>query len=98
MPLGCPIQDGYNNDCQEDDRGVKRGLKSLCEAKLSSKWTLRLCVKKVLWIREEFKGARQKTRVLQWHHMTYTDRTVYEVDEVEDAVRRELEGLGKLLG
>ena len=37
MPLGCPIQDGCNNDCQEDDRGVKRGLKSLCEAKLSSK-------------------------------------------------------------
>ena len=35
MPLGCPIQDGDNNDCQEDDRGVKRGVKSLCEAKLS---------------------------------------------------------------
>ena len=37
MPLGCPIQDGDNNDYQEDGRGVKRGLKSLCEAKLSWK-------------------------------------------------------------
>ena len=27
----------YNNDCQEDNIGVKRGLKSFCEAKLSSK-------------------------------------------------------------
>ena len=44
----------------------------------------------------EFKGPRQKTRVLQWHHVTYTYPTV-EVDEVEDAVRRELEGPGKLL-
>ena len=44
----------------------------------------------------EFKGRRQKTRVLQWHHVTYTYPTV-EVDEVEDAVRRELEGPGKLL-
>ena len=37
MPLGCPTQDGDNNDYQEDSRGVKRGLKSLCEATLSSK-------------------------------------------------------------
>ena len=37
MPLGYPIQDGDNNDCQEDYIGIKRGLKSLCEAKLSSK-------------------------------------------------------------
>ena len=44
----------------------------------------------------KFKGPRQKTRVLQWHHVTYTYPTV-EVDEVEDAVRRELEGPGKLL-
>ena len=44
----------------------------------------------------EFKGPKQKTRVLQWHHVTYTYPTV-EVDEVEDAVRRELEGPGKLL-
>ena len=36
IPLGCPIQDGDNNDCQEDE-GVKRGLKSLCEAELSLK-------------------------------------------------------------
>ena len=37
MPLGCLIQDGDNNDCQEDGLGVKRDLKSLCEAQLSSK-------------------------------------------------------------
>ena len=37
MPLGCLIQDGDNNDCQEDGLGVKGDLKSLCEAKLSSK-------------------------------------------------------------
>ena len=37
MPLECLIQDGDNNDCQEDGLGVKRDLKSLCEAKLSSK-------------------------------------------------------------
>ena len=28
MPLGCPIQDGDNNDCQEDDRGVKKEVLS----------------------------------------------------------------------
>ena len=70
MPLGCLIQDGDNDDCQEDDRGLRRGLKPLCEAKLLLKWTFRLCIKRFYWIRVEFKGARQNTRVLQWHHTT----------------------------
>ena len=51
-------------------RTLRWGLKSFCEAKLLSKWTFRLCVKRFYWIRVEFKVARQNIRVLQWHHMT----------------------------
>ena len=51
MPLGCPIQDGDNNDCREDAVGVKRGLKSLCQ--------------EILLNTRGVKGARQNIRVLQ---------------------------------
>ena len=87
MPLGCPIQDGDNNDCREDATGVKRGLKSLCEAKPLSKWTFRLFVKRFYWIRVELRAL---DRIPDFFN---SNDTV----EVEDEVRRE-EGPGKLLG
>ena len=91
MPLGCPIQDGDNNDCREDAVGVKRGLKSLCEAKPLSKWTFRLFVRRFYWIRVELRALDRIPEFfnsITWHRWGR---------EVEDEVRRE-EGPGKLLG
>ena len=84
MPLGYPIQDGDNNIV-----GVKRGPFRYMKQNFRRNELLD-------FVSRDF-SEYAWTRVLQWHHVTYTDPTV-EVDGVEDAVRRELEGPGKLLG
>ena len=75
-------------------RRVKRRFRLLCQGKPSSNRSLRLCYTgfyQYAW------SLRTLDRRLEYFGIKYTDRTV-QVDEVEEAVKKELEGPGQLLG
>ena len=82
-----------NNDCQEDE-GLKEALtRHVRESHLRNE---------VLdFVSRDFSNyawsLRMLDRRLQYFGISYTDRTV-QIDEVEDAVKQEMQGLGKLLG
>ena len=81
------------NDWQEDE-GLKEAL--TCYVREN------LCPNEVLdFVSRDFSdhawSLRTLDRRLQYFGITYTNRTV-QVDEVEDAVKQEMQGLGKLLG
>ena len=82
-----------NNDWQEDE-GLKEALTRYVRENLRRNEVLD-------FVSRDFSdyawSLRTLDRRLQYFGITYTDRTV-QVDEVEEAVKQEMQGPGKLLG
>ena len=82
-----------NNDWQEDER-LKEALTCYVRENLRRNEVLHFVSRDFsdyVW------SLRTLDRRLQYFGITYTDQTV-EVDEVEDAVKQEMQEPGKLLG
>ena len=82
-----------NNDWQEDE-GLKEALTRYVRENLRRNEVLDFVSRD---FSDYARSLRTLDRRLQYFGITYTDRTV-QVDEVEDAVKQEMQGPRKLLG